>query len=114
VYTADDALVLYNKFNVSYSTAPTVPDNPPPYPNFLGLGYDCVVAARNTTWKVVQCSGQHHVVCQQGLTLQTNNASPLFACFCVFLCLSSFDSNTILVSGNRPRNAEKISTRKIK
>jgi len=66
VYT-DDADVLYNKFNVNYSTEfPTAPDNPPPYPN---SGYDCVVARQD--WTVVNCSQKHHVVCQGGLTLQT-------------------------------------------
>ena len=61
----DDADVLYNKFNVNYNTEfPTVPNNPPLYPN---SGYDCVVARQD--WSVVNCSQQHHVICQGGTNM---------------------------------------------
>jgi len=65
VYT-DDADVLYNKFNVNYSTNnPIVPDNPPVYHN---SHFECAVARKE--WKVVNCSEKHHAVCQEGLILQ--------------------------------------------
>jgi len=68
VYT-DNADVLYNKFNVNYSTSdPTVPENPPLYHD---PRYECAVARKE--WKVVNCSEKHHAVCQEGLILQQKN-----------------------------------------
>jgi len=62
---ADDADVLFNKFNVHYNTeSPIVPDNPPQYPDDY---YHCTVARED--WKVVRCSEKHQVVCQGGQTL---------------------------------------------
>ena len=60
---ADDADVLYNKFNVDYMESPKVPDNPPQYPNNNEY---CTVAGKD--WKVVRCSEKRQVVCQGGLT----------------------------------------------
>jgi len=53
----DDTDVLYNKFNVGYSSPP---DNPPQHPN---SEYNCVVATTGQ-WRVSRCTEQHHVVCQ--------------------------------------------------
>jgi len=65
--STDDTDVLYNKFNVSYSTHPIPPDNPPLYHY---SHHECAVAHKG--WKVVNCSEKHHVVCQEGLILQNN------------------------------------------
>jgi len=53
---ADNAIVLYNKFNVDGSSPPV---NPPRHPN---SDYNCVVATADH-WRVVHCDVAHHVVC---------------------------------------------------
>ena len=54
----DGADVLYNKFNVDFSSPP---DNPPQHPN---SDYNCVVATTDGQWRVSRSDQQHRVVCQ--------------------------------------------------
>jgi len=51
--------LLYNKFDVSTSTAPK---NPPEIPD---ANYSCAVATTNY-WRLSRCSEMQRVVCQSG------------------------------------------------
>jgi len=52
--------LLYNKFNVQSSRPP---ENPPKNTN---SGYNCVVAAEGSAWRLGRCTDEHRVVCQSG------------------------------------------------
>ena len=65
-FSTDHADVLYNKFNVHYTRRPSVPNNPPQYPDYRNY---YIAVATDKDWEVVRYSQseKHQVVCQEGL-----------------------------------------------
>jgi len=83
-----DTDVLYNKFNVDYSTQePQPPDNPSQHPN---SNYNCVVDTTDGQWKVARCDQEQHlVVCQSDYFIPTGTATNCL--------LSVHDALTLLI-----------------
>ena len=88
---ADDAEVLYNKFNVT-SSSPT--DN---HPN---SDYSCAVATADH-WRVVRCDERHHVVCQSDYLLPSRHTQIsiyLFTSTLTLCDLTHFSASHIRIS----------------
>ena len=77
---ADDADMLYNKFNVEGRFPP---DRPLQHPNTL---HGCAVAA-GAHWKVSRCDDRHLVVCQS--VNDTLSGTAAAYSYCRFLIQSS-------------------------
>jgi len=70
----DAADVLYNKFNVDFSTLSN--NIPPQHPN---TDYSCVVATTDGQWRASHCTELHRVVCQSD-TLTGINKTCFLVC----------------------------------
>jgi len=56
--------VLYNKFNLAWSSfSPRPPVNPP---DSTSSEYKCVVDTGGDYWRLALCTEQHRAVCQSG------------------------------------------------
>jgi len=88
---ADDADVLYNKFNVTSSSPPV---------NHPNSDYSCAVATADH-WRVVSCDETHHVVCQSDYLLPGRRVQISISVFTstLTLCdLTRFSASHIRIS----------------